>query len=217
MHSPSKVGPFERKCVEEALLLSTSIAIRILPEMPRFLPVLVKIFDATCVYYSGSKGGTWTSQYQGYPQVRLNIVKKFAGASGFNAVLSAMKHPDATWLGTDALAVLVKAMCDSITHVSDESDEELAATVARSLLTLSDEQLKRENTDVLHSLIRSLGLLYTWASPEQSVDQGPGRGALAFQSFWLEHTLKVVNSGFLVVKVTPGQKPIFIDIDPSPP
>jgi hypothetical protein len=114
------------------------------------------------------------------------------------------------WAGAEALNVLVKALCETIAVVQDSLREELVATVARSLLTLSDEQLKRENTEVLHSLLRALGHAYSWVSPEQAAEQhprGPGHGALAFQAFWLEYTLKSVNSGFLVVKVRPLVSP----------
>jgi len=191
-------------------VLSAHIATKLLPDMPRFLPVVVKIFDPTCTYYAGSKSGTWASQYQGFPQARITLVKRFASLNGFDAVLAALRHADAVWAGAEALNVLVKALCETIALVQDSLREELVATVARSLLTLSDEQLKRENTEVLHSLLRALGNAYSWVSPEQAAEQhprGPGHGALAFQAFWLEYTLKSVNSGFLVVKVRPLASP----------
>ena len=70
--------------------------------------------------------------------------------------------------------------------------------MTKSLLSLSDEQLKRENTDSLHSLIGALGQVYQWLSLNSPSSSG---GVSAFQTFWLDHTLKVINSGSLVLKL----------------
>ena len=137
-----------------------NICLRLLPDHPRFLPVLVKIFDPTPVYYAGVKVG-W-SQTQGFPQVRVMFVRKFADSHGFDHVLAVLKHPEQPWMGTEALAILLKALCDSIAQVQDEVREELIATVSKSLLTLSDEQLKRENTEHLNGLIRALCHAHAW-------------------------------------------------------
>ena len=197
--SPSKLGHFERKCIEESLSLAMTICLRLLPEHPRFLPVLVKIFDPTPIYYAGVKIG-W-SQTAGFPQVRVMFTRKFADNHGFAHVLAVLKHPEQPWLGTEALAILLKALCESIAQVQDQVREELIATVAKSLLTLSDEQLKRENTEHLNGLIRALCHAHAWTSPTQPLEAGVEAGVLAFQSFWLEHTLKVINCGSLVLKL----------------
>ena len=75
---------------------------------------------------------------------------------------------------------------------------EIINEVTKSLLTLGDEQLKRENTDSLLSLIRALGQVYNWLSLHSPSSAG---GILSFQTFWLDHTLKVINSGSLVLKL----------------
>lgn len=75
---------------------------------------------------------------------------------------------------------------------------EIISEVTKSLLTLGDEQLKRENTESLLSLIRALGQVYNWLSLNSPASSG---GILAFQTFWLDHTLKVINSGSLVLKL----------------
>ena len=75
---------------------------------------------------------------------------------------------------------------------------EIITEMTKSLLTLGDEQLKRENTESLHSLICALGQVYQWLSNNSP---GTSGGILAFQTFWLDHTLKVINSGSLVLKL----------------
>ena len=85
-------------------------------------------------------------------------------------------------------------------HLIDETVRvEIINEMTKSLLTLGDEQLKRENTDSLHSLIGALGQVYQWLS--HNSPNSTGGGTLAFQTFWLEHTLKVINSGSLVLKL----------------
>jgi hypothetical protein len=133
---------------------------KLLPDSPLALPVLAKLFDPTPAYYAGTKV-SW-NQYSGYPQVRISIARKFAEANGFSKVLSVLKDPETPWLGTDVLGILVKALGECFVQVPDEVREDLVATVANSLLRLSDDLLKRELTEPLHALIRALGHAYMW-------------------------------------------------------
>jgi hypothetical protein len=83
--------------------------------------------------------------------------------------------------------------------VNDSVREGLIDEISKSLLTLGDEQLKRENTESLHSLIHGLEHAYQWHS---TASNSPQNGSVfVFQSFWLTHTLKVINSGSLVLKL----------------
>lgn len=158
--SPTKLGAFERKCIDESLVLALQIVNRLLPANPLVMPILAKIFDPTPSYYAGTKV-SW-NQYAGFPQVRIGLTRKFAEMGGFGNVLAVLKDPEAQWLGAETLGLLVKALCECIGQVPDDVREELVATVAKSLLTLSDEHLKRENTEHLHALIRALGHAYMW-------------------------------------------------------
>ena len=85
-----------------------------------------------------------------------------------------------------------------INFIDENVRVEIITEMTKSLLTLGDEQLKRENTESLHSLICALGQVYQWLSNNSP---GTSGGILAFQTFWLDHTLKVINSGSLVLKL----------------
>ncbi len=53
-YSPTKIGNFEKSCVEESIQSTTLILLKLLPTNPMlYLSVLVRIFDKNCPYYKG--------------------------------------------------------------------------------------------------------------------------------------------------------------------
>jgi hypothetical protein len=51
--SPSKLGPYEKKLIEECLLYALVIVIKTLPERPNYIQVWVKCLDPSQIYYAG--------------------------------------------------------------------------------------------------------------------------------------------------------------------
>ena len=54
MYSPTKLGTFEKKCIEDSLTYSVAIIIKSLPQNPLlYLNVIVRILDKNVTYYTG--------------------------------------------------------------------------------------------------------------------------------------------------------------------
>jgi hypothetical protein len=116
------------------------IVLYVLPTHPRFLQVLVKIFDPSAVYYAGSLCGqsifslievrwavrssnfcsffysaghkiSWT-HHPGFPAVRANIARGMAELNGFEILFRVLRGPDMPWLGADTLSILLKAFSE---------------------------------------------------------------------------------------------------------
>jgi ubiquitin C-terminal hydrolase len=81
--------------------------------------------------------------------------------------------------------------------VSNNVKEELLDVVMNSLLTMTEEQAKKENSDSVASLIRYIGVAFCedFEKPEQIVK------AAAFHQFWMKYAFRAVQSGSLVLKL----------------
>ncbi|KAJ1429291.1 hypothetical protein B484DRAFT_430987, partial [Ochromonadaceae sp. CCMP2298] len=194
--SPSKLGTFERNVMEESILTTLKILMKTLAGHPCHFLVLARIFDASIPFYNGSKVAFTYSP--GFPGVRLLMGRKFAEAEGFSVLLELFKNAEFEWPGGDHLITVLKMfnVVEILNLVDTSVKDELISVVIARMLALPDEQLKRENTDVMACLVQVVcnvcNNLAASGTP-QAVDR--------FQTFWFENTLKLMNSKSLVMKL----------------
>lgn len=91
---------------------------------------------------------------------------------------------------------LTMSFTQILNGIDDGVKEDLANTFMQMILLLPDEQLKRENTEVLNHVLRCIcGLCRHLAAI------GLTEYTERFRLFWFENTVKVMNSGSLVLKL----------------
>lgn len=101
--SPAKLGPTEKTTVEEAIMISLKISIKLLHKYPNLIGLLARAFDPKIPYYHGTKAGyNWNP---GFPQFRIQAAKKFHELKGFHIVAEVLKKPD--WPGSEAVLILL--------------------------------------------------------------------------------------------------------------
>jgi hypothetical protein len=89
---PTKIGPHERKCVQESLTEAVSIVAKDLEiQVERgpaavctTLEVLATVLNKKKSYYKGHKGNWNVNHYNGLPEVRLKMVEHFRQQRGFH-------------------------------------------------------------------------------------------------------------------------------------
>jgi ubiquitin C-terminal hydrolase len=86
--------------------------------------------------------------------------------------------------------------------IDDRVKETFVLVVMEKLVNLSDEQLKKENTDATGTLISTMGNIYhNVLNASSSKNNNSQRIHEVFYQFWLKMILKFVNSSSLVVKL----------------
>lgn len=152
------------------------------------------------------------------------MAKKFTEENGFELLLDLFRQPKFTWPGGEVLHIFLKLLnigevicCFSrvfiwlrlliywrcvqslkqiLNAIDDSVKEDLANTFMQMLLALPDEQLKRESTDMLSHILRAISGLCRHLTAI-----GLHAYTERFRMFWFENTLKVMNSGSLVLKL----------------
>jgi hypothetical protein len=105
---PTKIGPLERKCVQESLAEAVSIVSKDLEiQCERgpsaactTLEVLATIFNKKKVYYKGHKGNWSVNHYNGLPEVRLKMIEQFRQEHGFHRLYKYMSQRIASYVPT---------------------------------------------------------------------------------------------------------------------
>ncbi|KAG7367521.1 ubiquitin carboxyl-terminal hydrolase [Nitzschia inconspicua] len=95
---PTKIGPHERKCVQESLaeaitIISKDIEIqceRGPAAVCVTLEVLATVFNKKKVYYKGHKGNWNVNHYNGLPEVRMTMIELFRQDLGFHRLYKYM-------------------------------------------------------------------------------------------------------------------------------
>lgn len=195
--SPSKLGAFEKNILEESMIISMKIILKLVGKIPKLLAVLARIFDPSIPFYSGSKIGYSFSP--GYPVVRLQMARKFAEAKGFNVLMDAMRAPQFPWPGGDVLLNILRTIQNAEINalVDDAVKDGITSIIMVKMLALPDEQIKKENTDTIATLINTIATICSSLS-----SKGPSPLNLnGFYSFWFENTLKFMKSSSLVLKL----------------
>jgi len=195
--SPSKLGTYEKQVMEESIHVTLRIVLKALPHHPSLLPVLSRIFDNTIPYYNGSKVGyTFTP---GNPALRIAIAKKFQEANGFHLLNSVLKRPDFTWPGCEHVLNILKILSlnDVLNGVDDSTKEDTMNAFMQRIVSLPDEQLKRENLEALVNVNSILSVLSSHLTTQKGLSHCMDR----FHVFWFDIILKFMNSSSLVLKL----------------
>eukprot|EP01039_Chlorochromonas_danica_P010659 gene10659-11821_t len=207
MQSPSRLGALERQIVEDGLYHALCISLVRMSDMPHLLAVISRVFDPKIPFYSGSKlGYTFTP---GFPQVRIQLSRKFAELRGFLKVSELLKRSDVPWLGAEIFLHLLNTiqLPEISSLVDDKIRESLLNSTMERLRLLPDEILKKEATDVMSSLIQAVGSVFYTQLNEPNYSSSSNPGSLhaqrdeAFFHFWYQMIWKCITSSSLIVKL----------------
>jgi hypothetical protein len=187
---PSGLGPSEVNYIETSVRSALSIFCKLKPEaIVRNIKILAVIFgrDRELCYYYGNK-----KQFQHYPghlAFRSQMIRKFAESKGFEKLLEHCFKPH-HYLGADIMHNLAAAVVEAYEGrqrvISEALAEAIGVQLMQTLLGTSDEEMKREDTHVLHNFIFEIQAL-------TKVDD--------FYGFWLQHTEKILSSDNIVMRL----------------
>lgn len=166
--------------------------------------------------FEGSKMGyTYSS---GMPLVRISLARRFAELKGFESLVSVFGNPNYKWTSAEIFLHVLKVLTiQEVLHldyllkcriyplipsqvfnsVDRKVTEELLHITMALLLALPDEQMKKESTEQLLILNRSIGSLFSNLSHRGS----PPKNMDVFFTFWFNNTIKFMNSSSLVFKL----------------
>jgi ubiquitin C-terminal hydrolase len=181
---PHILGALEKSCVED----STLLIVKLMHHFPLRMDMVLRIFDVHNTYYSGSR-----SNYQnflGLPELRINALKIFAENAGFERICEQYCPFDGRWPPTPEMLIIMRALKDAGAAAPREICAGLEKFVVTHLLSMSEEQLKKESTDHMSHMITLL------ISPKNSAMSKDAR-----YQFWLQHTLKMMNCSSIVLKL----------------
>lgn len=131
--------------------------------------------------------------------MRIELAKKFAKLRGFETIAETLNRSDLIWPGSDVIFHLISTMMATEIAGSVEQSTKTAilnASMAH-LLNLPDEVLKRENTDSLSNLIRTIGNLF-YSVFEESL---PSSREETYHKFCFQIVMKCITSSSLVTKL----------------
>ena len=191
----TKVDIYEKEYIERCCEMAIDIIVQLLPDNCQYLKVLEKIFDRNCLFYNGYKN-TWAG-VQGYPQVRILAIKRFADYKGFNKLCLYLKKSSTGWIGAESLYSI---LCSAFEAFYDFKclDLNIFETYIRysmeMVLSLNDEQVK-EGTKPMKQLVK---IIYSFSG---QISRYPTKTLSENQLFLLEHIVKLVNSSSFVVKL----------------
>jgi hypothetical protein len=138
---PTKIGPHERKCVQDSLAEAVSIISQDLEiQCERgpaavcvTLEVLSTIFNKKKIYYKGHKGNWSVNHYNGLPDVRIKMIEHFRQELGFHRLFKYMsQRMDGGVLRThengDYAGDLPMEPSTTASHPTDSEGDETAKT-----------------------------------------------------------------------------------------
>lgn len=191
--SPGKIGPIEKKIIEDSLHISAKLVVELLPDHPWALLILGRIFDSKIPFYFGLK-----SSYQlatGYPAVRMAVAKKFAELRGMEKVVQTLRS-DSFWCGCDTLRCILGIVnaFETTASFEDRTRQDLAVVIMEKMVNLPDELVKKENTDIVSSVIQNISILVSLLSLKDIFQE-------RFYVFWFDCIMRYINSSSIVVKL----------------
>ena len=130
--------------------------------------------------------------FAGNPQARISLIQKFFKSSGFSKIREVLVNSgkNSKWMGADRLQVLLRAIACVDPSFKHEDSREIRTEVMNQLLNLPDDVVKKEPVDVISSLINAI-------RPKSDADSF----VKDFQTFWLEHTAKMMNCSSILLKL----------------
>jgi hypothetical protein len=119
---PGKIGPMERQCVQDSLLIAAEVVAADLSIQiqrngdSKVLDVLNLIFNKKKAYYKGTKGNWNSNNYSGLPEVRLKVIERFRAHKGFQSLEKYLRDRIGTadFPTLDALRIILSALGDSL-------------------------------------------------------------------------------------------------------
>lgn len=166
---PTKIGPHERKCVQESLAEAVSIVSKDLEiqcergpaAVCQTLDVLTTAFNKKKIYYKGHKGNWNANHYSGLPEVRMKMIEQFRHELGFHRLYKYMMQR----IDGDDLVIE-----ESAANVDGREDMDTSATPVSTSSTTSDTATQKEagrgsfpvrrgfpTIDQLHHILVALG------------------------------------------------------------
>jgi hypothetical protein len=210
----SKIGQFERNCVEESLKLAILIVSEDLKLKPNadageceILEVLAMLFNRKKLYYKGAKPN-WNANLTGLPEVRIQIINTFRSAKGFSVLANYLSARVAT-VHFPSLEILHQLLCAAhdVIPVSNtvmdgnkikalEDDIlRLCKSVMRFLGNTSEDALKKLSHDSLSGVRSDLQRIFDRLVPTRRKDTHD------FYAFWRSLTLKFITSQSLPLRL----------------
>lgn len=190
----NKVDVYEKECIEKCCEMAIDIIIQLLPDHCQYLKVLEKIFDRNCLFYTGFKNG-WAG-IQGYPQVRLVAIKRFAESKGYIKLYQYLRKSG--WPGAETLYCILLSVYEAFYELHCIESNVFDAYCRYSMetvLSLNDDQVK-EGTKQMKILVR---VIYNFLG--QLSRNNTAQKLSENHIFLLEHIVRLVNSSSFVVKL----------------
>ena len=191
---PSKLGPTEKESIERTVKQALHIFMKLTPQqMSRNTNILSDIFGRQhdLYFYSGNKTSNWTS-HEGHTRVRSDMIKEFAKAKGFQRLFGAVLN-EATWHGATSMVNFLDAAREAYreSHIDKTMLVNILHEVSASLLRAKDEDVKNDDSMTVADLIKRIQTGYRMA----------GEPVVEFHKFWLQHTLKLMGSSYIMLRL----------------
>jgi len=212
----SKIGKYERGCVEDSLkiaviIVSNDIKSKVSPGSGpcRILDILGMIFNDKRTYYKGSKP-YWNLNLPGAPEIRQNNINKFRMCGGFTALAEylSVRVGSNEFIPLDILYHLISATVESLKifqntatqFPNDKAKNEISAVriskaFMDSILNMEEDLLKKQSTDFIGKILFSLQKMF-------ELFIFPRREHInLFHEFWRNFTLKLIRSQSLPLRL----------------
>ena len=144
-----------------------------------YIEVVCKMLDTRGGLYRVQFQGTYYNETIHLSYIRIKVINIFHNNKGFEVVLDYLKQSE--WLGAYKLKVLLNAFND--VKINDSIFVSFRDTIAQSVSTLSEDIMRKENSDQLVGLFKQLN-----------------SSGLSANS-WLEYILKCFKCSSVVVKL----------------
>ena len=212
---PSKIGPHERKCVQDSLALAVAIvALDLDIQIQRkgdckLLDVLSMVFNKKKAYYKGNKGNWNVNHLVGLPEIRLQMIDRFRQEKGFALLNQYMVDRINTPLfpRLESLHQILQAIGDAVPGRTPGTDhgqaaiqmEDDAIAVSKAVMEYikgaSDEALKKIATEQLSTIVHHLRKIF------DRLISSRRRSTYEFYEFWRGLILKLIMSQSLPLKL----------------
>lgn len=116
-------------------------------------------------------------------------IKRFNEGGGFATIYDILQNPLVPWLGVEKLQIILRALSDTDNGFVSVLGQKIVTQIMKQLTDLSEDLLKKESTDSLVAMVKAMlprrdGTLYS-----------------TYQTFLLDFTFKMMNSGSIVLKL----------------
>jgi hypothetical protein len=187
INSLSNMGAKYRPMLTNALFSATTVIKKLVERgNTAYIPTLKQLFSETRSTYRSRKGTHKDipayKDVPGNPEVRERCVQIF-GVEGFENLLAFVNNSDFAGCATASHILSLFSSGKAVLNLSPDVIQTVYDWAIRSVSELSDEELKKEPTENINSLLVSVRYL-------------AGNGKSSFE-FWMAMTLKFLRSNSL--------------------